>query len=129
MKFIVSAFLCVLTALLPMAHAQSPSPAAADGPIVLIVQFEISPGREEQFKQRALTYAQMAQQAVPGVVYRLHSRPEQPGQFVFYEYFPSKAALDKVQNEVTAAHRAQFGPTPAGMFAKPPAEVRWAPLN
>lgn len=130
MKFTVFVFLWLLAALGPLAHAQNPSPAtAANGSIVLIAQFEISPGREEQFKQRALAFAKMAEQAVPGVVYRLHNRPEQPGQFVFYEFFPSKAALDKVQSEVTAAHRAQFGPTPAGMFAKPPTEVRWTPLN
>lgn len=113
-------------------HAKSstaPATATHAQPFVLIAQFRISPGREEQLRTRALAFAQMAQQAAPGVLYRLHVHPDRSGKFVFYEFFPSRAAYDKVQTDVVTAHRAVHGPTPAGMFAAAPVEQEWRPLN
>ena len=99
-----------------------------DSPVVLVAEFHIAPGREDQFRTRALAFAKLAQ-AVPGVVYRLHMHPTESGRFIFYEFFPNQASLERVQNEVAARHRAENGPTPPGMFAKPPSEARWLPLN
>ena len=111
------------------ARAQTNPPAPPDAPFVLIANFEISPGREEQFRMRALAFARMAEEQVPGVIYKLHVSASSPGRFVFYEYFPNKAAYERVQQDVTAQHRAVHGPTPQGMFARPPAEERWTRLN
>lgn len=107
-------------------RTMAPPPEA---PIVLVATFEIAPGREQEFKDRALAFAEMAEAAEPGVVYRLHESKDRPGSFLFYEIFPSKAALERVQNDVTPAHRAKYGPTPAGLFVRPPEEQSWTPLN
>lgn len=115
--------------------AMTPTPARAqtmdsgNRPIVIVATFDIAPGREAQFRERSLAFARMAQEAVPGVVYRLHLTTGASPRFVFYEYFPSKAAYDRVQGDVAAAHRERFGPTPAGLFASPPSIQQWEPLN
>jgi quinol monooxygenase YgiN len=66
-----------------------------DTHIVLNVHMEAVPGREQELKDE-LRSLLIPTRSEPGcLAYELHTDPENPRKFMFYEKFKSQAALDE----------------------------------
>ena len=85
--------LTLLTAVL----APSPAPAA-DDPIMVIVHFHPTPGREDELKARLVKLRDFV---------------------LLHETFPSQAVLDDQARTVFPAFQREHGPIPAGIVTRP----------
>jgi quinol monooxygenase YgiN len=107
----------------------SPAALAADEPVVLISRFFVNPGQEAVFEQRTLKAVEFVRKAEPEVIYRLQRSITNPLQYVFYEVYPSQAALDRHMKETLPAFAKEVGPRPEGMLARPPENEKLVPLG
>lgn len=75
-------------------RAQTPVKASANGEVVLVVDFEVKPGAEDEFERffrRSVTCSRLE----PGnVVFNLHKVVDAKGRYVLYEVWRSPAALE-----------------------------------
>jgi quinol monooxygenase YgiN len=92
---------------------------ASDGPIVIVVRFYPTPGREEELQAYFLKAVEFVRKAEPNTVYRLHRLDKDPVVFLWYEVYESQAARDNHNKVVLPAFRKEYGPTPDGIFARP----------
>ena len=100
----------------------SPSAAtAADEPITITARFSPAPGREAEAQARLLQVVAYVRRVEPGAMYRLHRSSGEPTTFLFYETYPSQAALDHHSKVTLPAFAKEYGPTPEGLWAGAPA--------
>ena len=103
---------------------------AADGPVVLIARFYVAPGQESAFEERSKKGIEFVRKAEPDIiVYRLDRSTKDPSQYVFFEVYPSQAALDRHAKETLPAFAKLVGPRPEGLFTKPPEIEKLAPVG
>jgi quinol monooxygenase YgiN len=102
----------VLLALAPYAYA-------ADEPVVVIVKVYPSVGREDELQARYLKQAEFLRRVEPNASFRLHRSLKEPITFLWYETYPSQAALESHLKVAMPAFRKEFGPTPEGLVARP----------
>jgi len=93
--------------------------AAADEPIVVVVKFFPTEGREDEAQKRLIQLAAFVPTVNPGVTFRLHRSTKGPTVFLMYEVFPSQAAIDNQLKTVIPAFLKEFGASPEGLFARP----------
>jgi quinol monooxygenase YgiN len=94
--------------------------ARADEQVIIVGRYYPAPGREAELEARLLRALKYLKQAEPHVAYHLHRSAKEPTVFLFYEVYPSQAALDQ-HRPVVAAFRKE-DPVPEGIFGRP-AEV------
>jgi quinol monooxygenase YgiN len=92
----------------------------ADEQVIIVGRHHPAPGREAELEARLLRILNYLKQAEPNVNYRLHRSAKEPTVFLFYEVFPSQAALDHERETVAALRKND--PPPEGIFSRP-AEV------
>jgi quinol monooxygenase YgiN len=92
--------------------------ARADEQVIVAARFYPAPGREAELETRLLRVANFVKQAEPNITYRLHRLTKEPTVFLFYEVYPSQAALDQ-HRQMIAAFRQEQGPPPEGIFSRP----------
>ena len=92
--------------------------ARADEQVIIIGRYYPAPGREAELEARLVRIVKYLKQAEPTVSYRLHRSTKEPTAFMFYEIFPSQAALDHERETVAALRKRD--PPPDGIFGKPP---------
>lgn len=102
---------------------------AADEPVVLISRFYVNPGQESVFEERTLKAVEFVRKAEPDVIYRLQRSLTNPSQYVFYEVYPSQAALDRHSKETLPAFAREVGARPEGMLARPQENEKLVPLG
>jgi quinol monooxygenase YgiN len=102
----------VLLALAPYAHA-------ADEPVVVIVKVYPGVGREDELQARYLKQAEFLRRVEPNASFRLYRSLKEPVTFLWYETYPSQAALESHLKVAMPAFRKEFGPTPEGLVARP----------
>ena len=102
----------VLAAAAPCAHA-------ADEPVVVIVKVYPGVGREDELQARYLKQAEFLRRLEPAASFRLHRSLKEPVTFLWYETYPSQAALENHLKVAMPAFRKDFGPTPEGLVARP----------
>ena len=102
----------VLLAGAPYAHA-------ADEPVVVIVKVYPGVGREDELQARYLKQAEFLRRVEPNASFRLHRSLKEPVTFLWYETYPSQAALENHLKVAMPAFRKEFGPTPEGLVARP----------
>ena len=95
-----------------------PNRARADGQVIIVGRYYPAPGREAELEARLVRIAKYLKKAEPTVTYRLHRSAKGPTAFMFYEIYPSQAALDH-EREMVASLR-NGDPPPDGIFRKPP---------
>jgi len=91
---------------------------AADEPIIIVVKFFPTEGREEETQERLAKLAAFVPKHNPGVTFRLHRSVKGPTVFLLYETFPSQTALDNQQKTVLPAFLQEAGPVPQGLFSR-----------
>jgi len=91
---------------------------AAEEPIIQIARFVASPGREEELEARLIKTVAHVHKTEPGLTYRLFRSKDNPAMFIFYEVYPSKAALDFHRNVSIAEFRKEHGLMPEGVLAR-----------
>lgn len=101
---------------------------AADEGIVVTARFVAAPGREAELEARLLKTVAFVRQAEPNYVYRLQRSLKDPAVFMFYEVYPSLAALEQHSNVTLPASRKEFGVMAEGLLARPPEFERFRPL-
>jgi len=94
--------------------------ARADEQVVIVARYYPAPGREADLEARLLRSLKYVKQAEPNVSYRLHRSAKDPTVFLFYEVYPSQAALDQHLTVTLTAFRKEAGPVPEGIFSRPP---------
>jgi len=94
--------------------------ARADERVVIVARYSPTPGREAELEARLLRALKFMKQAEPNVSYRLHRSAKEPTVFLFYEVYPSQAALDQHLTETLMAFRKEAGPVPEGIFSRSP---------
>ena len=92
--------------------------ARADEPIITVNRLYPAPGREAELEARLVRIVKYLKRAEPTVTYRLHRSAKEPTVFMFYEIFPSQAALDHERDTVAALRKRD--PPPDGIFGRPP---------
>ena len=97
---------------------------AADEPITISARFDPAPGREAEAEARLLQIVAYVRKAEPGAIYRLHRSSNEPTTFLFYETYASQAALEQHSKVTLPAFRKEYGPTPEGLWARPPGRTR-----
>jgi quinol monooxygenase YgiN len=98
-----------------------PAASAADEPITISARFYPAPGREAEAEARLLQVVAYVRKAEPGAIYRLHRSSNEPTAFLFYETYASQAALEQHSKVTLPAFGKEYGPTPEGLWARPPA--------
>ncbi len=84
--------------------AITPSRAvAADEPIVVVVRFFPSAGREDEVQARLAQLAKFVPAVNAGVVFQLHRSTKAPTTFLMYEAFPSQVAVENQLKTVLPA--------------------------
>jgi quinol monooxygenase YgiN len=66
----------------------------SETPIVLNVHMQAVSGREQDLETQLRCLLAPTRNEAGCLAYELHSDPENPGKFMFYEKFQSQAALD-----------------------------------
>ncbi len=94
--------------------------ARADERVVIVARYSPTPGREAELEARLLRALKFMKQAEPNVSYRLHRSAKEPTVFLFYEVYPSQAALDQHLTVTLTAFRKEAGPVPEGIFSRSP---------
>lgn len=97
---------------------------AADETVALITRVYIAPGQEAAYEERARRLVEYVRKAEPGVIYRHQRSKKDPSIYVYYEVFPSPAALENHAKVVLPTFNKEFGARPEGMFSRPP-ELEW----
>jgi len=92
--------------------------ARADEQVVIVGRYYPAPGREAELEARLLQVLKHLKQAEPNVTFRLHRSAKEPTVFLFYDVFPSQAALDHERETVAALRKKD--PPPEGIFSRPP---------
>ena len=109
-----------LLALTLLAAVLAPSPApAADDPIMVIVHFHPTPGREDELKARLVRLRDFVNTHAAGVTYTLYRSRTEPVVFLLHETFPSQAVLDDQARTIFPAFQREHGPIPAGIVTRP----------
>jgi quinol monooxygenase YgiN len=98
----------------------APLAASAGEVVVAINRFLVTPGQEAEFEARVLRSVAFYRKAEPELTIHLHRSKKDPQVFVLYESWSSLAAYEHHRKVVSPARLKEFGPTPAGMLAKPP---------
>src|SRR5882672_10786494 len=88
--------------------------ARADEQLIIVGRYYPAPGREAELETRLVRILKYLKQAEPTVTYRLHRSAKEPTVFMFYEIFPSQAALDHERETVAALRKRD--PPPDGIF-------------
>ena len=99
--------------------ATSPHASAAEEPVVVIVKVYPGVGREDELQARYLKQAEFLRRMEPNASFRLHRSLKEPVTFLWYETYPSQAALESHLKVAMPAFRKEFGPTPEGLVARP----------
>ena len=99
--------------------AAAPHALAADEPVVVIVKVYPGVGREDELQARYLKQAEFLRRMEPSATFRLHRSLKEPVTFLWYETYPSQAALESHLKVTMPAFRKEFGPTPEGLVARP----------
>lgn len=102
---------------------------AADEPVILISRFSAAPGQEGALEDRLRKAVEFVRKAEPATIYRVQRSKKDPSQFVFYEVYPSQAALDHHAKVVLPAFNKEVGARPEGMLARPPESELFRPLD
>ncbi len=92
---------------------------AADEPVMVIVRFYPTAGREDELLGRLAKLRDYVNANVRGVTYRLYRAKSEPVMFLLYETFPSQAALDDMAKTVFPAFQKEAGPIPQGIVTRP----------
>ena len=95
----------------------------------MIARFVATPGREDELEARLLKTVEFVRTAEPAYTFRMHRSTKDPSVFLFYEVYPSRAALDQHSNITLPASRKEFGPLAEGLLARPPEIERFRALN
>ncbi len=109
---------------LVLLHGMAPAPGAARGrvqtneSIVVVSRVFPASGKEDAVEARMRKLVQFVKAREPHITYRLHRAERPVTTFMFYEVYPSQAALDEHQ-KLLAEFSKENGPPPAGFFAKP----------
>ena len=118
------------TALAAACLLSSPvSSRAAKESVTVIARFVATPGREAELEARLLKTVEFVRKAEPAYTYRLHRSSKDPSVFLFYEIYPSQAAVDQHSNVTLPASRREFGPLAEGLLARPPEIERFTALT
>jgi len=96
-----------------------PRALAADEPIIVVVRFFPTEGREDEAQARLAKLATFVPKLNPGVTFRLHRSTKGSTVFLLYETFPSQAALENQPKTVLPAFLKEFGQTPEGLCSRP----------
>jgi quinol monooxygenase YgiN len=91
--------------------------ARADEQVIIVGRYYPALGREAELEARLVRIAKYLKQAEPTVTYRLHRSAKEPTVFMFYEIYPSQAALDHERETVAALRKRD--PPPDGIFGRP----------
>ena len=113
-KIALAVSLAALALAAPAAHA-----APAADKVVLVVKYVASPGREEEVAARFAKLAQVVAREEPGTTFIVYRSEKEPGAFVFYEVYGSRADFERHRDVVLARFR-KDNPAPEGLFAGPP---------
>jgi quinol monooxygenase YgiN len=92
--------------------------ARAAEQVIIVGRYYPAPGREAELEARLVRIVKYLKEAEPTVNYRLHRSAKEPTVFMFYEIFPSQAALDHERETVAALRKRD--PPPDGIFGRPP---------
>jgi quinol monooxygenase YgiN len=87
---------------------------------MLISRLYAAPGREAELETRVLKSVEFVRKAEPTTVIRAYRSKKEPSVFVFYEVFSSQAAYEEHLNVTNPARVKEMGPTPDGLFLRPP---------
>lgn len=110
--FLVAISACVTAATFAPLHA-------ADEPVVVISRFFIAQGKEAIFEERNRKIVEYVRKAEPDIVYRLQRSKRDPSQYVYYEVYPSQAALERHSKQILPVVLKELGPPPEGLLARP----------
>jgi quinol monooxygenase YgiN len=110
-----------------LALTQTSNASAADEAIVIVAKF-VAAGREAELEARPLKTAAFVRKAEPNYIYRFQRSVKDPAVFMFYEVYPSLAALEQHSNVTLPAPRKEFGVIAEGLLARPPEIERFQPL-
>jgi len=102
------------------ALAAAPVVAVADESIAVVAHIRAGPGREAEAEARLRKVVEFVRKAEPNITYRLYRSAKDPAVFVFYEVYPSAAAIEQHRKVTLPAFVKQFGPPSKGLFAGPP---------
>jgi quinol monooxygenase YgiN len=95
-----------------------------DSTVTVIASFKVKAGTEEEAKA-ALLAAVAPTLTEPGcLAYDLHQSTREPTQFMFYERWQDRAALD-VHSTSTAQHRQELRQQLGRMVDGPPSVTIW----
>jgi quinol monooxygenase YgiN len=97
-----------------------PNAFAADESVVVIARYFITPGREAEAEPRLQKALEFMRKAEPTHSFRFHRSLKDPSVYLFYEVYPSQAALDEHRRVTNPARAKELGPTPPGLLARPP---------
>jgi quinol monooxygenase YgiN len=92
--------------------------AATEESITIIATVYVTPGREDEFVARNVKLVAYVHKEEPNTIYRLHRSKKDPTVYVYYEHYPSQAALDYHSKTVLPAFNKEF-PRPEGLLARP----------
>ncbi len=84
--------------------------------LTVIAELIAKPGCEAELKTELLRMVEATRPEEGCVQYDLHVDTERPGNFVFYENWTSREALDR---HAAAAHMQAFGAKAGGLLAQP----------
>lgn len=107
-----------LTFLVAILTAAAPPAPGQDGPIMVLVHFHPTPGREDELKARLVRLRDFVNTHAPGVTYRLYRSRREPVVFLLHETFPSQAALDDQARTIFPAFQREHGPIPTGIVSR-----------
>jgi quinol monooxygenase YgiN len=103
---------CVATVSITSVHA-------AEEPVVVISRFFVTPGKEAIFEERNRKIVERVRKTEPDIIYRLQRSKTNPSQYVYYEVYPSEAALERHSKLTLPAIFKEIGPPPEGLLARP----------
>jgi quinol monooxygenase YgiN len=96
----------------------------ADETVAVVAHLRAAPGREAEAEARLRKVVEFVRKAEPGITYRLYRSKVDPATFVFYEVYPSRAAIEKHGKVTLPAFVKQHGKPAAGLFEGPPQAER-----
>jgi len=117
---------CMLIGVVALAAA--PAISFAADPIAVIAHLHAGPGREAEAEARLRKVVEFVRKAEPTITYRLYRSDKEPGVFIFYEVYPSQAAIDQHRTVTLPAFAKEYGKPAAGLFDGPPQVEKLRPL-
>jgi len=118
--------LAVVLTLLAAVSATVPSTApAGDDPIMVLVRFHPTPGREDELRTRLVRLRDFVNAHAAGVTYTLYRSRTDPVVFLLHETFPSQAALEDQTRTIFPAFQREHGPIPEGIVTRPVERERY----